>query len=76
MKDAQEKNLDWGAFDERLARRGLSIWAWAEQHGFKRKTVYALRKGQITWGYGPKVMAIVHQALKEGLVDEVEESCV
>lgn len=76
MKDAQEKILDWSQFDARLFSQGMSIYAWAARHGFSRKTVYALRKGQITWGYGPKVLAIINQALKEGLIDEVEATWV
>jgi len=66
-KNDQEK-YDWSACDARVQALGFrSFNAWCLAHGFNRKTGQALRKGNITWGFGPKVTAILAQAMVDGL---------
>jgi hypothetical protein len=64
-----QKKYDWSGCSERLQALGYrSFNAWCRQYGFNRKTGQALRKGNITWGIGPKVSAILAQAIVDGLV--------
>lgn len=68
IKNAQEK-YDWSPCDERVRALGFrSFNAWCLAHSFNRKTGQALRKGNITWGFGPRVTAILAQAMVDGLV--------
>jgi len=65
----QEKTYDWSESDARVRELGFKNFkAWALEHGFSHKTAYLLRQGRIAWGFGPKVRAIVDQALKDGVV--------
>lgn len=75
MSTTQEKTYDWSRSNERVRELGFnSFRAWCFAHEFNDKTAMALRAGRITWGFGPKVTAILEQALRDGLVVEVSEA--
>ncbi len=75
MSSPQEKIYDWSRSDERVRELGFhSFRAWCLHHEFSDKTAMALRSNRITWGFGPKVTAILTQALQDGLVVEVSEA--
>lgn len=59
---------DWSACDARVKELGYrSFRAWCVQHGFSPKTGQALRRGEVLWRLGPKMQAVVDQAVKDGL---------
>lgn len=69
----QAKRYDWTQFKARLKAREMSMQDWCKEHGFNIKTVSALVCDRYLYfcDYGPKSRAIIAQALKDGLIDEV-----
>lgn len=69
----------WGDFVARLKdperdQFFVSMAGWCRYHGFSRKTVWALVNGSYVGGAGPKIAAIIRQALAEGLIDEARRA--
>ncbi len=56
---------DWSEFQRRS--RGF-ITEWCAEHDCKRKTLYAIVNGDYRGGTGPRIRAIIVQALREGLI--------
>lgn len=68
-----QRKYDWSGCNERLQVLGfVSFAAWCRKYEFNRKTGQALRQGNIVWGWGPKVKAILAQAIVDGLVKIVD----
>lgn len=64
---------DWSEFVARMKQAGCTTLAdWCRDHDFAYKTVWALIHGTYVDGAGPKIRAIIAQALKEGLIDEIK----
>jgi hypothetical protein len=65
----------WGEFIRRMKLAGFdTLTSWVQAHedqGFAYKTVHALINGDYHGGAGPKIRAIIAQALKEGLIDSI-----
>lgn len=69
----------WGEFHARLKDPErdtvfLSCAAWCRYYGFSRKTVCALINGTYVSGAGPKIAAIIRQALADGLIGETRQA--
>lgn len=64
---------DWSEFIARMRAAGCGTLAeWCRNHDFAYKTVWALIYGTYVDGAGPKIKAIIAQALKEELIFEVD----
>lgn len=66
-------DYDWSEFIDRLKSPGHgrfygSLAEWVREYDFNYKTVWALIHGTYVDGAGPKIKAIIDQALKEDLI--------
>ncbi len=61
-------HYDWSEFQRRP--KGF-ITDWCGEHGFKRKTLYAIVNGDYRGGAGPKIKEIIRVALAEKLIEEI-----
>lgn len=82
MQEIESKrptDYDWSRMSDRLRSKGVpSVYRWcrdnhyADGGEYSYKTVMALIRGEYVSGAGPKIRAIITQALKDGLIFEIE----
>ena len=66
---------NWSEFISRMKAAGYgSLAAWCRRHGVAYKTVWALIHGSYNDGIGPKIQAIIDQAMQEGLIAEIKKA--